>query len=41
MATKQTAVNTYRCPSCSGVLACVDGSWGCTECRYVPTHGAD
>jgi ribosomal protein L37AE/L43A len=46
MATKQMAasgpaVSTYRCPRCAGTLACVDGSWGCTDCRYVPAHGAD
>ncbi|WP_281259250.1 hypothetical protein [Salinigranum rubrum] len=42
MATKQQPTSdAYRCPVCSGTLACVSGSWGCTDCRYVPTHGAD
>jgi ribosomal protein S27AE len=42
MASKgQIPTETYRCPNCGGVLAFVDGSWGCTDCRYVPPHGAD
>jgi ribosomal protein L37AE/L43A len=46
MATKQpasneTAASAYRCPRCSGTLARVDGTWSCTDCRYVPAHGAD
>jgi ribosomal protein L37AE/L43A len=42
MATQQqTATETYRCPECGGLLVCADGSWGCTDCRHVPRHGAD
>ena len=37
----RTAAETYRCPKCDDVLAFVEGSWGCTGCRYVPPHGAD
>jgi ribosomal protein L37AE/L43A len=37
----RTAAETYRCPKCKGVLSFVTGSWGCTDCRYVPPHGAD
>ncbi|WP_380674492.1 hypothetical protein [Salinigranum sp. GCM10025319] len=42
MATQQRApTETYRCPDCDGVLACTGGTWGCTDCRHVPPHGAD
>jgi ribosomal protein S27AE len=42
MATQQrTSVDVYRCPDCDGVLAAAHGSWGCTECHYVPGHCAD
>ena len=42
MATKQhAAIETYHCPNCGGTLTLVGGSWGCTDCRYVPEHGAD
>lgn len=42
MATKQpTTAESYRCPECSGDLSLDTGSWGCTECGYVPPHSAD
>ncbi|WP_275689371.1 hypothetical protein [Salinigranum salinum] len=42
MATEhQSARETYRCPECDGVLAFVDGSWGCGDCGYAPRHAAD
>jgi ribosomal protein L37AE/L43A len=37
----QPSTDTYRCPNCGGTLTVVGGSWGCTDCRYVPGHGAD
>jgi ribosomal protein L37AE/L43A len=42
MAIQQDAtVETYRCPRCRGSLTWTSGSWRCSDCRYVPRHGAD
>jgi hypothetical protein len=38
---RRTSSEAYRCPKCDGVLAYAGRSWGCTDCRYVPGHGAD
>ncbi|WP_280633717.1 hypothetical protein [Halorussus marinus] len=39
--THPTTAETYRCPECRGVLSFDAGSWGCTDCSYVPPHSAD
>lgn len=42
MATQQyTGVEAYRCPDCEGEIAFEHQSWQCSECGYVPRHGAD
>lgn len=39
--TNSTTITTYQCPECPGDVSAVHGSWGCTDCGYVPPHGAD
>jgi ribosomal protein L37AE/L43A len=31
----------YHCPRCESDVVFAHGSWGCLNCTYVPTHGAD
>lgn len=38
---QQTRTESYRCPECAGALSFDEGAWGCTDCSYVPGHGAD
>ncbi|MFC6975762.1 hypothetical protein ACFQL1_15590 [Halomicroarcula sp. GCM10025709] len=38
---QSTTADAYRCPDCHGEITFADGTWGCTDCTYVPRHSAD